>query len=148
MSKPPPLLQIKALQRHALGPLSLDIEAGECVCISGPSGCGKSQLLRAVADMDPHAGEVWLAGESRQGLPANDWRTRVGLLPPESAWWLPLAGDHFSEPDSVPFAALGLAADIAATPVTRLSSGERQRLSLLRLLANRPPSESSIRTNS
>lgn len=32
-----------------LGPLSLDINAGETVVLRGPSGCGKSSLLRALA---------------------------------------------------------------------------------------------------
>ena len=50
MSKAPPLLQINQLQRLMIGPLSLQVEAGDCLCISGPSGSGKTLLLRALAD--------------------------------------------------------------------------------------------------
>ena len=58
MSTPPPLLEIKELHRLMIGPVSLDVVAGECLSIAGPSGTGKSLLLRAIADLDPHAGEV------------------------------------------------------------------------------------------
>jgi ABC-type iron transport system FetAB ATPase subunit len=121
-----------------LGPLSLGVDAGECVCISGPSGAGKSQLLRAIADLDPHDGEVLLGGQPASSIKPYRWRARVGLLPPESHWWLPTAGGHFPGGTLVAPAELGLPEDIMDQPVERLSSGEKQRLALLRLLANRP----------
>lgn len=138
MSKPSPLLQINKLQRPMFGPLSLVINAGECVCLSGPSGAGKSQLLRAIADLDPHDGEVLLAGEPSGDIKPYLWRQRVGLLPPESYWWRPTAAAHFHNGLPVALEALGLPEDILDKPVTRLSSGEKQRLALLRLLANAP----------
>jgi len=132
-----PLLQLGDLRRPAIGPVSLQVAAGECVCISGPSGTGKSQLLRAIADLDPHEGEVRLCGVAADRIAAHEWRRQVGLLPPESSWWLPLAGDHFHG-DPPQLAEAGLPADILQRPVARLSSGEKQRLALLRLLGNRP----------
>ena len=71
MSKTPPLLQIKDLSRPMLGPVSLSLAAGDCLCITGESGSGKSQLLRAIADIDPHGGELWLDGVSRRGYCAR-----------------------------------------------------------------------------
>ncbi len=138
VSKPPPLLQIKNLRRLMLGPVSLAANAGECLGISGPSGTGKSLLLRAIADLDPHDGEVLLEGVRCRDLTPVQWRTLVGLLPPESCWWLPRVADHFLNGLPVPLEALGLAPAILQEPVVRLSSGEKQRLALLRLLANRP----------
>jgi putative ABC transport system ATP-binding protein len=132
------LLQVRDLCRPMLGPLSLGVDAGECVCISGPSGAGKSQLLRAIADLDPHDGEVLLGGQPASSIKPYRWRARVGLLPPESHWWLPTAGGHFPAGTPVAPAELGLPEDIMDQPVERLSSGEKQRLALLRLLANRP----------
>ena len=44
---------------HALGPLDLQVRAGEFVCLVGPSGCGKSTLLRLLAGLArPSAGDV------------------------------------------------------------------------------------------
>ena len=138
VSKTPPLLEIKELRRLMIGPVSLAVAAGECVCIAGPSGSGKSLLLRAIADLDPHAGDVWLQGVPSGELAPEQWRTRVGLLPPESSWWLPLVRDHFFNGMPVPLDHIGLPASILDQPVARLSSGERQRLALMRLLSNRP----------
>ena len=121
-----------------IGPVSFSVAAGECLGISGPSGTGKSLLLRAIADLDPHDGEVALDGVRCRDITPEQWRTRVGLLPPESCWWLARVIDHFHNGLPVPLEALGLAPAILQEPVVRLSSGEKQRLALLRLLANRP----------
>jgi ABC-type iron transport system FetAB ATPase subunit len=134
----PSLLELDRLQRPAIGPVSLALAAGECICISGPSGAGKSQLLRAIADLDPHDGEVRLSGRPAAAITPPEWRHRVGLLPPESSWWLPRVADHFHAGASPPLAEVGLEVAILEQPVARLSSGEKQRLALLRLLANRP----------
>jgi ABC-type iron transport system FetAB ATPase subunit len=138
VSRQPSLLQIERLQRPAIGPVSLDVAAGECVCISGPSGTGKSQLLRAIADLDPHDGEVRLSGHAATTITPPEWRRQVGLLPPESSWWLASVSDHFRPGASLPLAEVGLTEAILEQPVARLSSGEKQRLALLRLLANQP----------
>jgi ABC-type iron transport system FetAB ATPase subunit len=131
-------LQIKELARSMLGPINLSVNAGECLCITGPSGGGKSLLLRAIADLDPHGGEALLDGISAQDIEPEQWRRQVGLLPPESNWWFPQAGDHFKNGMPVLLERLGLSDSILQQPISRLSSGERQRLALLRLLANQP----------
>jgi len=38
---------------HALGPIDLDIKAGEFVSLIGPSGCGKSTTMLAVSGLEP-----------------------------------------------------------------------------------------------
>jgi ABC-type iron transport system FetAB ATPase subunit len=138
VTQQPALLQLDKLQRPAIGPVSLDVAAGECVCISGPSGAGKSQLLRAIADLDSHTGGVRLSGMPLESIEPPEWRRQVGLLPPESSWWLPRVADHFHNGANLPLAEVGLADAILEQPVARLSSGEKQRLALLRLLANQP----------
>lgn len=121
-----------------IGPVSFSLDAGDCLCLSGPSGTGKSLLLRAIADLDPHEGTVWLGGTACDSIAPALWRCRVGLLPPESSWWLPRAIDHFHDGQPLSLDTLGLDSSLLGEPVARLSSGERQRLALLRLLVNTP----------
>ena len=138
MSKAPPLLQINRLQRLMVGPLSLDVDEGDCLCISGASGSGKSLLLRAIADIDPHGGQVSLQGVPATAIEPPQWRSRIGLLPPESYWWLPRVKNHFHNSMVVPLEQIGISGSMLEQPVARLSSGEKQRLALMRLLSNRP----------
>ncbi len=118
--------------------LDLEIRPGEIVCLAGPSGSGKSLLLRAVADLIPHQGRVLLNGEDCAGMPAHIWRRRVSLLPAESRWWADLVGEHFPQPVSEEMAALGFGPEVMQWQVARCSTGERQRLAILRLLAQAP----------
>ncbi|MEN8207033.1 MAG: ATP-binding cassette domain-containing protein [Pseudomonadota bacterium] len=138
MSKAPPLLEIKQLRRLMVGPVTLEVDVGDCLCISGPSGSGKSLLLRSIADLDPHEGSLWLNGQPATDILPQVWRLQVGMLPPESAWWLPRVRDHFRNGVPVPLEQIGLQEAMLDQPVIRLSSGEKQRLALMRLLSNRP----------
>lgn len=133
------LLTIKQLRTLHIGPLNLELEAGECVAISGPSGAGKTLLLRAIADLDVHDGDLRLRGESSRTMRAHQWRHHVGLLPAESQWWEEKVGTHFTHYDVKLLGQLGFGEDVMGWEVSRCSTGERQRLALLRLLQNRPP---------
>lgn len=66
------------------------------------------------------------------------WRKQVGLLAAESQWWYELVGDHFAKNDEPGFNTLGFDAGVLDWHVNQCSTGERQRLALLRLLQNRP----------
>ncbi len=141
LERPPvsdPLLRVSQLMTHQRGPFELSIDAGECVSLRGPSGSGKSLLLRAIADLDPHQGEVWLDGVACEQIPAPQWRQQVALLPVESQWWLDEVGAHFPSRDCPWLARLGFSEAALGWQVSRLSSGEKQRLALARALMNRP----------
>ena len=133
-------LTIRDLARPGLGPVSFTLAGGECVAVRGPSGAGKSLLLRAIADLDPNAGQVLLGADDRGAMPAPRWRRRVAYVPTEPGWWAGTVGEHFPDwPAARPSAvALGLPADCDGWTVQRLSTGERQRLGLIRALANDP----------
>jgi ABC-type multidrug transport system ATPase subunit len=131
-------LKIESLRFHERGPFDLIIDGGECVCLSGPSGAGKTLLLRAMADLDPHEGRVLLDNLESNNIDAPSWRRAVGLLPAESRWWYDSVGPHFTDVDRNRLELLGFDEDVMNWTVSRLSTGERQRLALLRLLINRP----------
>jgi len=120
-------------------PVDLALAAGEIVLVQGASGSGKSRLLRALADLDPHEGEVWLDGRRQTDWRPCDWRRAVMYFPAQPAWWRETAGAHFAEPPPGPWLeALALDAGLLEKPVSMLSSGEQQRLALLRGLVRTP----------
>ena len=86
MSAPSPLLCARGLRSHFGGPFDFEVQAGECVAIQGPSGAGKSVLLRMLADLDPHEGEVLLDGRAGGAMPAPAWRSQVVYQAAEPAW--------------------------------------------------------------
>ncbi len=132
-------LVLGGLRGRGLGPIDLRVEPGSAAAILGPSGAGKSLLLRLVADLDPGEGEVCLGPLRRATMPAPEWRRRVGLVPAEPGWWAPDVAAHFSpDPKTINVARLGLPADVMDRAVATLSTGERQRLALLRALARGP----------
>jgi len=134
-------LEIDRITFRERGPYSLAIEGGVCLGLQGPSGSGKTLLLRAIADIDPHGGSARLGQMVCADVPAPLWRRSVALLPAESSWWRDRVGSHFHDFSALSqerLAALGFASEVAGWQVSRLSSGEKQRLALLRLLENRP----------
>ncbi len=134
------MLEVEGLSRPGLEPATFAVAAGECLAVWGASGAGKSLLLRAVADLDPNHGRVSLDGVSREAMTGPDWRRRVVYLAAEPGWWAERVIDHFDDWTLQASGAerLLLPADIGEAPVARLSTGERQRLAILRALERRP----------
>lgn len=138
----PPLLSVENLNGFGVGPVSMALAGGERLAIMGASGAGKSLLLRLLADLDPGGGRVVLAGEPRETIAAPNWRRRVMLVPAQAGWWTPMVDGHF-EP-SMMDAAVAMATrfllppDIMKREVRVLSTGERQRLALIRAWVRRP----------
>jgi len=132
-------LDVEGLRVDGIGPIDLWLDARECVTLSGPSGAGKTRILRAITDLDVHGGRVSCLGTPSTELKPWEWRRRVGMLAAESHWWRERVQEHFEQaPSDAQLDALALDATLLGEPLERLSSGERQRFALLRLLANRP----------
>ena len=137
------MLVVRALARLDLFRVDLDLGRGERVSVEGASGVGKSQLLRAIADLDPNSGRVRLDGADRTAMSGPAWRGRVVYLASGAGWWSPRVAEHFEGADCRRRAAdlvprLGLDEAALDWPVSRLSSGERQRLALVRALVREP----------
>tara|TARA_R110000824_G_scaffold246464_1_gene435643 strand:- start:73 stop:660 length:588 start_codon:yes stop_codon:yes gene_type:complete len=134
------MLSIRNLRAHLVQVDDLDLDAGDCIAVMGPSGSGKSLMLRALADLDPAEGEITLDGHERMSMTGPDWRRQVMYVGPESGWWEDHVGDHFEDPEAVTgvLQRLGFKADALSWPVSRLSTGERQRLAIARAFDRGP----------
>ncbi len=139
------MLEVTGLARPGLlRPVNMRLEQGTCGVIMGPSGSGKSLLARAIVDLDPNEGSVRWGGRVREEMPAPAWRRLVAYVPAEPGWWAERAAAHF--PPDAPDAArtvawleaVGLAPEVLERRLAQLSSGERQRLALVRALVMRP----------
>lgn len=65
---------------HVVKGLSLEVAAGEILCIIGPNGAGKSTALKLIAGLlYQTGGDVLLADRSLTGIPAH-LRARSGLM--------------------------------------------------------------------
>jgi NitT/TauT family transport system ATP-binding protein len=136
----------KAKERlHALGPLDLDIEEGEFVCLVGPSGCGKSTFLRMAAGLiNPSEGTIDLRVQKESQATAMVFQD-YSIYP----WKRVLANARFGlDVAKVPkkegneramryLEKLGLADRASAFPA-QLSGGMKQRVAIARALAVEP----------
>jgi ABC-type iron transport system FetAB ATPase subunit len=132
------LLQVRDLRILDGNPIVFAIRPREVLVVQGPSGCGKTLLLRALCDLDPHQGSVLLDGIACADMAPEQWRTQVAYVPAESHWWADDVGAHFRGDWKSWLPAMAFGPEVAGWRINRLSTGERQRLALIRALANRP----------
>ncbi|HEX8194284.1 MAG TPA: heme ABC exporter ATP-binding protein CcmA [Allosphingosinicella sp.] len=134
-----PLLALEAVAclrggRLLFEDLSLRLAPGEAALATGPNGAGKSSLLRVAGGLLPAAaGRVVRSGGAAladEGL-ALDPRLPLGRA---LGFWAKLDGGDAGEG----MAAMGLAR-LAAVPVRMLSTGQRKRAALARVIASRAP---------
>ena len=135
-------LRLQDLQSPLAGPFALSVAPGECAAITGASGSGKSLFLRMIADLDVNDGVVELDGRPRRSFSPPEWRSQVTYVAAESGWWLDIVAEHFArerlERAKALAGELGLDAKLFDAEVIRLSTGERQRMAIVRALVIEP----------
>jgi UDP-glucose/iron transport system ATP-binding protein len=134
------VLRVDYLAVPGLPTLSFEVAAGECLAVEGPSGSGKTRMLRALADLDPAGGYVHLDGVERGEMRGPQWRRHVRYASAEPAWWAATGREHFPKSARLDrlLSALALDDGHLDRPIAELSTGERQRLGLIRALADEP----------
>ncbi|MFJ3964038.1 heme ABC transporter ATP-binding protein [Streptomyces sp. NPDC090036] len=149
-------LHVRLGHREVLAGIDLTARAGEVVALVGPNGAGKSTLLSALAaDLPAAAGEIRIDGRPVGDWSAPDLALRRSVLPQSAALSFPFPVEDVVRMGRAPWAgtpladadeeavALAMAAtevtDFAARPFSALSGGERARVALARVLAQRAP---------
>lgn len=116
--------------------LGFRLMSGEAALVTGPNGAGKSSLIRVAAGLlAPAAGSV--ESEGARALLAE-----TAALDPELSlsaalgFWARLDGQADAVPDALEAVGLG---DLAQVPVRLLSTGQRRRAALARIVASGAP---------
>jgi ABC-type uncharacterized transport system ATPase subunit len=157
----PPLLSVRGISKRfgavaALTDVDLDADAGEIHAILGENGAGKSTLMRALAGITrPDAGTILLDGTVQNfASPRAARHAGIGMvhqhfalvdtltvaenlalsLPGQSRWALDTPS--IARTAAALARRIGLELSAPDTPVSALSVGARQRLEILKALAN------------
>ena len=154
-----PLLQIQQLRvtiaaSEILRSVSLEVGAGETVCVVGRNGAGKTTTLRTVMGYRrPAAGAITFKGESIAGVPTHAVAARgLGFSPEDSgifanltvaenieiATWTRPGGRPTAERLALVYEIFPRLKGYAGRGGTEISGGERKMLSIARALALDP----------
>lgn len=136
--------------------VGVSVSAGEVHALVGPNGSGKSTLLAVLAgDLTPDSGSVLLDGTEWSRIGAREAARRRALLAQETPLAFPFTVHEVVSWGRLPWRGTSSAADddtvvdeviaehdlgaLLDRPVTSLSGGERARVHLARVLAQRAP---------
>ncbi|MBZ6195173.1 heme ABC transporter ATP-binding protein [Streptomyces olivaceus] len=142
--------------RPVLDGVDVRVRAGEVLALVGPNGAGKSTLLGALAaDVPAAEGVVRVHGRPVSAWSAPELALRRAVLPQSASLSFPFpveevvrmgrapwaGGDEADEDDAVVADAMSRTevTGFAGRPFSALSGGERARVALARVLAQRAP---------
>ncbi len=131
---------------------------GSCWCVLGSNGCGKTTLLRAMAGLIPHRGQVLLDGREIDGMKRRDLAGKIAVMSQVNTVYFPysvydtvmlgryqhIRASLFGGPSQEDRATVerclaftGLS-DLRRRHLDELSGGQRQRVFLAQALAQDP----------
>jgi ABC-type branched-subunit amino acid transport system ATPase component/branched-subunit amino acid ABC-type transport system permease component len=137
----------------AVDDVSFDVSEGEIVGLIGPNGAGKTTLMDALSGFVPYSGEIRLAGSALEGIqPFRRVRRGLGrtfqgidvyedmtVLENVAVGQIGASGRTINRQDDVDEVVKLLHLDaVADRPVSELSQGQRQLVSIGRGLISRP----------
>lgn len=145
---------VRAANRAILDDVSIELHAGEVHALVGPNGAGKSTLFGVLAgDVTPAAGTVEIDGAPIGGIRPRELARRRAVLLQDNSVTFPFTAEQVVRMGRAPWARTvreqdddaAVAAAMTATevhalaprPVSSLSGGERARVALARVLAQR-----------
>ena len=162
-SASPPLVAARRITWRAggrlapdiLGPLDLEVRAGECLAVVGPNGAGKTTLLRLLTGLTPpSSGSLTFAGQPYARLSRRELARRIAYVPQIRPAHVPLSVEEVVllgrypylsrlqlAPSGADFAAVEEAllrvgiGELRQRPVDELSGGERQAVFIAAALA-------------
>ena len=154
-----PLLEVAGLQvaygaAPALWGVSLDVRAGELLCVVGPNGAGKTTLINTIAGiLRARAGRLVFEGRDLTQLPPHRFcEAGIAIVPEgrrlfsgmsvrenlELGSYLPAAKAQRSASIDAALALFPVLAEKLASPAGELSGGQQQMVAIARALMARP----------
>jgi iron complex transport system ATP-binding protein len=154
-------LAVRVGRQRLVEDVTLEIERGELFGLIGPNGAGKSTLVKAIAQLMPYSGQIWLEDRPIQRMPALTRARRIAYLsqddrlqwpisvrdlvalgrhPYRGSWWRGERRAHARDEDADQRAVDDAmrATDVFTLQDRRadeLSGGERARARMARVLA-------------
>jgi len=153
------MLEVRDLQvaygaAPALWGVSLDVRAGEMVCVVGPNGAGKTTLINALAGiLRTRGGRIVFEGQDIARLPPHRFSAAGIAIVPEGrrlftgmsvlenlelGSYLPAAKAHRKQSLEAAIALFPVLKEKLASPAGELSGGQQQMVAIARALMARP----------